>query len=216
MKRGTAMNNKFITFEGGEGAGKTSVISELSKFLEGAGFNLITTREPGGIKIAENIRQIILDPNNTAMDGRTEALLYAAARRQHLVEKVIPELILGKIVLCDRFLDSSLVYQGIARKIGLDEIFSINSFAIENCMPRLTFYFDIDPEIGLSRIAKNKDREINRLDMEDLDFHYSVREGYLKLLTMFPERIVSIDANRPLEEVITETKAKIMSYLQVM
>ncbi|MFN7253050.1 MAG: dTMP kinase [Anaerobacillus sp.] len=210
------MNNKFITFEGGEGAGKTSVISELSKFLEGAGFNLITTREPGGIKIAENIRQIILDPNNTAMDGRTEALLYAAARRQHLVEKVIPELNLGKIVLCDRFLDSSLVYQGIARKIGLDEIFSINNFAIENCMPKLTFYFDIDPEIGLARIAKNKNREINRLDMENLDFHYSVREGYLKLLTMFPERIVSIDANRPLEEVITETKEKIMSYLQVM
>jgi dTMP kinase len=208
------MNNKFITFEGGEGAGKTSVISELAKSLEFAGFNLITTREPGGIKISENIRQIILDTNNTAMDGRTEALLYAAARRQHLVEKVIPELKLGKIVLCDRFLDSSLVYQGIARKIGLDEIFLINNFAIENCMPKLTFYFDIDPKIGLARISKNRDREINRLDMENLDFHYSVREGYLKLLTMFPERMVCIDANRPLEEVITETKEKIMSYLQ--
>lgn len=208
------MNNKFITFEGGEGAGKTSVISELAKSLKVAGFNLITTREPGGIKIAENIRQIILDTNNTEMDGRTEALLYAAARRQHLVEKVIPELKMGKIVLCDRFLDSSLVYQGIARKIGLEEIFSINNFAIENCMPKLTFYFDIDPEIGLARISKNKDREINRLDMENLDFHYSVRDGYLRLLTMFPERIVSIDANRPLEEVITETKEKLMSYLK--
>ncbi|QOY37441.1 dTMP kinase [Anaerobacillus isosaccharinicus] len=210
------MNEKFITFEGGEGAGKTSVILELAVFLKEEGFDFITTREPGGIQIAESIRQIILDTNNTAMDGRTEALLYAAARRQHLVEKVIPELNASKIVLCDRFLDSSLVYQGIARAIGFDEVLSINNFAIENCMPKLTFYFDIEPEKGLARIAKNKDREINRLDKENLDFHYKVREGYLRLLAMFPERIIRIDAERPLEEVVLETKKKLTTYLNLI
>lgn len=210
------MNEKFITFEGGEGAGKTSVILDLAVFLKEEGFDFITTREPGGIQIAESIRQIILDTNNTAMDGRTEALLYAAARRQHLVEKVIPELNAGKIVLCDRFLDSSLVYQGIARAIGFDEVLSINNFAIENCMPKLTFYFDIEPEKGLARIAKNKDREINRLDKENLDFHYKVREGYLKLLAMFPERIIRIDAERPLKEVVLETKKKLTTYLNLV
>jgi dTMP kinase len=207
------MNNKFITFEGGEGAGKTSVIQELVGFLREADVDFITTREPGGIRIAESIREIILDTNNTEMDGRTEALLYAAARRQHLVERVIPELNEGKIVLCDRFLDSSLVYQGIAREIGLDEVFTINNFAIENCMPKLTFYFDIEPEKGLARIANSKNREINRLDKENLDFHYKVRDGYLKLLTMFPERIVKIDADRSLKEVVTETKERLFSYL---
>lgn len=210
------MNDKFITFEGGEGAGKTSVIQDLAVFLKVEGFDFITTREPGGIQIAESIRQIILDTNNTAMDGRTEALLYAAARRQHLVEKVIPELNAGKIVLCDRFLDSSLVYQGIARAIGFDEVLSINNFAIENCMPKLTFYFDIEPEKGLARIAKNKDREVNRLDKENLNFHYKVREGYLKLLTMFPERIIRIDAERPLDEVVLETKKKLTTYLNLV
>lgn len=210
------MNDKFITFEGGEGAGKTSVILDLAVFLKEEGVDFITTREPGGIQIAESIRQIILDTNNTAMDGRTEALLYAAARRQHLVEKVIPQLNAGKIVLCDRFLDSSLVYQGMARSIGFDEVLSINNFAIENCMPKLTFYFDIEPEKGLARIAKNKDREINRLDKENLNFHYKVREGYLKLLAMFPERIIRIDAERPLEEVVLETKKKLTAYLKLV
>ncbi|MCT8136349.1 dTMP kinase [Anaerobacillus sp. CMMVII] len=208
------MNQNFISFEGGEGAGKTTVIEALARFLKEEGYNFITTREPGGIQIAESIREIILDTKHTAMDGRTEALLYAAARRQHLVERIIPSLQAGKVVLCDRFLDSSLVYQGMARNIGLDEVLVINNFAIENCMPKLTFYFDIEPEKGLARIAKNKDREINRLDKENLDFHYNVRNGYLKLLTMFPERIVKINADRPLEEVVAETTAKITEYLK--
>lgn len=207
------MNDKFISFEGGEGAGKTTVIKELANFLQEKEYQFITTREPGGIQIAESIRDIILDTKNTAMDGRTEALLYAAARRQHLVEKVIPELKAGKIVLCDRFLDSSLVYQGIAREIGLEEVYSINNFAIENCMPKLTIYFDIEPEIGLARISKNKDREINRLDQEKMSFHYKVRSGYLKLLEMFPERIVRVDANRKLADVVSDTIEKVDSYL---
>ncbi len=209
------MNERFITFEGGEGAGKTSVIHELSKVFIDKNLDFIRTREPGGIKIAESIRNIILDTNNTEMDGRTEALLYAAARRQHLVERVIPALKAGKIVLCDRFLDSSLVYQGIARQLGLEEVYAINSFAIENSLPKLTFYFDIEPEVGLARIAQNKEREINRLDQENLDFHHRVRQGYLKLLEMFPERIIRIDANRSLEEVVDETKEQLFSYLNI-
>jgi dTMP kinase len=210
------MNEKFITFEGGEGAGKTSVIQALAKYFTEKGDQFITTREPGGIQISESIRQIILDTNNTAMDARTEALLYAAARRQHLIEKVIPELRSGKLVLCDRFLDSSLVYQGLARNIGLEEVYAINVFAIENCMPKLTLYFDIEPEKGLARIAANKDREINRLDQENLAFHDKVREGYLKLLTMFPERIVRINADRPLIEVVEETKSILTRYLNLI
>lgn len=213
-KRGTKMYHNFITFEGGEGAGKTSVIEALAKHFQKSEKPFITTREPGGIKISESIREVILDTRNTEMDARTEALLYAAARRQHLVEKVIPALESEKIVLCDRFVDSSLVYQGIARKIGLEEVYAINSFAIESCMPKLTIYFDLDPQKGLDRIAQNKDREINRLDKETLAFHHLVREGYLKLLTMFPERMIKIDADRPLDEVIEHTIEVIEKYLQ--
>ncbi len=129
------------------------------------------------------------------MDARTEALLYAAARRQHLVEKVKPALEEGKIVLCDRFVDSSLAYQGHARGLGIDEVLSINQFAIEKMMPDLTIYFDIEPELGLQRINKNKGREVNRLDLEHLEFHNRVREGYHLVMERFPERMVKIDAS---------------------
>jgi dTMP kinase len=195
----------FITFEGPEGAGKTTIISMLAERLD----NSLLTREPGGIDIAEQIRNVILAKENTAMDARTEALLYAAARRQHLVEKVKPALDEGKIVLCDRFVDSSLAYQGFARGLGVDEVLSINQFAILDMMPELTLYFDIEPELGFQRISKNKGREINRLDLESLDFHHKVREGYLLLLERFPERMIRIDASRSLEEVFQDT-AKII------
>lgn len=194
-------SGRFITFEGPEGAGKTTIIRMISERFEGS----ILTREPGGIDIAEQIRKVILDKKNTAMDARTEALLYAAARRQHLMEKVRPALDEGRIVLCDRFVDSSLAYQGHARALGIEEVLSINRFAIGDMMPELTLYFDIEPELGLSRISKHKGREINRLDLEALDFHQKVREGYLILLKRFPERIVKIDASRSLEEVFQET-----------
>jgi dTMP kinase len=195
----------FITFEGPEGAGKTTIISMLAERLD----NSLLTREPGGIDIAEQIRNVILAKENTAMDARTEALLYAAARRQHLVEKVKPALDEGKIVLCDRVVDSSLAYQGFARGLGVDEVLSINQFAILDMMPELTLYFDIEPELGFQRISKNKGREINRLDLESLDFHHKVREGYLLLLERFPERMIRIDASRSLEEVFQDT-AKII------
>jgi len=167
--------------------------------------NALLTREPGGIDIAEQIRRVILDKENTAMDSRTEALLYAAARRQHLIEKVKPALDKGRVVLCDRFVDSSLAYQGYARGLGMDEVFTINQFAIEDFMPELTIYFDIEPEAGLKRINKNKGREINRLDLEDLDFHKKVREGYHLLMERFPHRIVRIDASGTVDEVFKKT-----------
>lgn len=191
----------FITLEGGEGSGKTTMISRLSNYLEERNIAYLVTREPGGIEIAEKIRSIILDPEHTAMDARTEALLYAAARRQHLVEKVIPALEEGLIVLCDRFVDSSLAYQGYARGIGVEEIRSINLFATEDITPDVTIYFDVEPEVGLARIAANQDREVNRLDLENRLFHDKVREGYLKLVENEPGRIKMIDASLSPDEV---------------
>ncbi|WP_404330635.1 dTMP kinase [Mesobacillus maritimus] len=199
----------FVSFEGPEGAGKTTIINMMIEQLKKEGFQVISTREPGGIEIAEQIREVILNKNNTAMDARTEALLYAAARRQHLVEKVKPALEIGNIILCDRFIDSSLAYQGFARGLGIDEVLTINQFAIEDMMPRMTFYFDLDPKIGLERIHKNDGREVNRLDLENIEFHQKVREGYLLLADRYPERIVKIDASRPLQQVFEEAKGKL-------
>ncbi|MEH7440095.1 dTMP kinase [Neobacillus drentensis] len=191
----------FITFEGPDGAGKTTILSMVANHFKEA----MVTREPGGIDIAEQIRKVILNKENTAMDPRTEALLYAAARRQHLIEKVKPALEEGKMVLCDRFVDSSLAYQGYARDLGIDEVWSINQFAIEMLMPQLTIYFDIEPELGLKRINKNKEREINRLDLENLEFHQKVRDGYYLLMERFPDRIARIDASGTVEEVYEQT-----------
>jgi dTMP kinase len=205
MKKGI-----FITFEGPDGAGKTTIINMIAEKLE----SVMLTREPGGIDIAEQIRRVILAKENTAMDPRTEALLYAAARRQHLMEKVKPALNEGVAVLCDRFVDSSLAYQGYGRGLGIDEVFNINQFAIEDMMPDLTVYFDIDPEVGLKRISKNKGREVNRLDLENLDFHYKVREGYYLLLERFPERMVKIDATKSLNEVFEQTMALVMEKIE--
>ncbi|WP_010285181.1 dTMP kinase [Bacillus timonensis] len=198
------MTGYFITFEGPEGAGKTTVLGILQEELSKKGYDVISTREPGGIDIAEQIRSVILDKNNIKMDGRTEALLYAASRRQHLVEKVIPALEEGKIVLCDRFIDSSLAYQGYARGLGIDEVFSINEFAINGLMPSLTLFFDIQPEKGLTRIGKNDEREVNRLDLENLSFHQKVYEGYLKVADRFKNRFHSIQADNSIEDVTKE------------
>lgn len=191
----------FITLEGGEGSGKTTVLGRVAAYLQNRSMPYRITREPGGVEIAEKIRSIILDPAHTAMDARTEALLYAASRSQHLAEVVEPALREGLTVLCDRFVDSSLVYQGHARGLGIEEVWSINRFAIGDRMPDLTFYLDVDPEIGLSRIAANQEREVNRLDLESLSFHQKVREGYQLLVEANPDRIVVLDANRPIHMV---------------
>ena len=209
MKQG-----KFIVFEGGEGSGKSTILEMIYEFLLEEGIDCIKTREPGGIRISENIRSIILDTKNTEMDRKTEALLYTAARRQHLVEKVIPELNKGKMVLCDRFVFSSLAYQGYAREIDVNEIFEINKFAVGEYMPDLNILFDVSPEVGLSRINKNKDREINRLDLEKIDFHNKVREGYHKLVEENQDKFQVINAEKSIEEVFNEVKNIILKFIE--
>ena len=203
----------FITFEGGEGSGKSTLIDKTYKWLEDNNISCIKTREPGGIKISEDIRNIILDSNNTSMDGITEALLFAAARRQHIVEKVIPALKDGKVVLCDRFIDSSLAYQGYARGLGIDKILELNKFAIGDYMPSLTLFLDIDPKIGLERINKDKCREVNRLDLEKIDFHNKVREGYEIVYNNNKNRIKKIDVNRSIDEVFNEVIKILKDYI---
>ncbi|REE66521.1 dTMP kinase [Paenibacillus taihuensis] len=194
----------FLTIEGGEGAGKTTLINGIVEALQGRGRNVLSTREPGGSPIAELIRGVILDKKNTAMDARTEALLYAAARRQHLVEIVLPALDRGDVVICDRFVDSSLAYQGHARGLGIAEVRSINDFAINGVMPNLTIWMDISPEAGLARINSTKDREVNRLDLEELAFHERVREGYRLLMGNEPDRIIRVNAEQTAENVLRD------------
>lgn len=194
----------FITFEGGEGSGKSTLIEALANTLISKGRSVVTTREPGGIPIAEKIREVILDRSHTSMDARTEALLYAAARRQHLVEKVIPAIEAGSIVLCDRFIDSSLAYQGYARGLGMDEVWAINLFAIQERMPDLTLFLDLEPSVGLARIAKAAEREVNRLDLEKLEFHERVRTGYQMLLERHPNRIERINADQTRDKVFSQ------------
>ena len=194
----------FITFEGPEGAGKTSVLKEIGKRLEEKQMNYLLTREPGGISIAEKIREVILHPEHTMMDEHTEALLFAAARAQHFFEKVVPALEQGKFVLCDRFIDSSLAYQGHARGLGIDEVLSINEFAIGKRMPDITILFDLPPAVGLKRIQMNRADEVNRLDKESLAFHEKVREGYLKAVERYPNRIQVVDASQNLEQVVED------------
>ena len=203
----------FITLEGPEGSGKTTAVEAAVKKLTEMGYQIVRTREPGGTPISEQIRNVILDKGNTAMDGRTEALLYAAARRQHLVEKVWPAIKEGKIVICDRYLDSSLAYQGGARGLGIDNILNINLFATENTWPDLTLLFDLDPKIGLERISKNANREVNRLDLEKLDFHNNVRNTFLELAKRYPDRFIIIDASKSQEEVAKATMDAILSRL---
>ena len=194
----------FITFEGGEGSGKSSALRLIDERLRKDGYETVLTREPGGTPIAEQIRNVILDKGNTAMDSRTEALLYAASRRQHLVEKVWPALKEGKVVLCDRYLDSSLAYQGGARGLGIDNVLGVNMFATEGTFPDLTLLFDIEPELGLQRIAANAAREVNRLDLEKIEFHRGVRKTFLSLAERYPERFVIIDASQPLDKVVED------------
>jgi len=194
----------FVTIEGPEGSGKSSVTKEVVKLLEKDGETIVLTREPGGTPIAEEIRNVILDKKNTAMDPMTEAMLYAASRRQHLIEKVWPLSKEGKIVISDRFLDSSLAYQGGARKLGIDRILALNQYATDGFYPDLTLLFDLDPRIGLARIAANNNREVNRLDLEKIDFHDNVRKTFLDLANRFKDRYVVLDASKPFDEVVQD------------
>ena len=186
----------FITFEGGEGTGKTTQINILKKYLEDQGLEVIITREPGGVISAENIRAVIFD---NEIDSITETMLYAAARREHYIKKIKPALDAGKIVICDRFIDSSIVYQGIVRDVGVDLVENINKYAINNVEPDLTIFFDLDPETGLKRVGL-RNEQMNRFDKESLDFHLKVRKGY-NLLSKTRNRFVLIDASKSIEDV---------------
>ena len=204
----------FITFEGPDGSGKTTVSTAVANRLIEEGYAVLYTREPGGIDIAEQIRNVILDPANTAMDARTEALLYAASRRQHLVEKVIPALAQGITVISDRFVDSSLAYQGWGRNLGIEEVLAINSFAIENHMPDKTIFLHVDAKTGLKRIQKGR-ATLDRLDQETDSFHQKVYEGYQKVIEMYAERMIVIDASQQVQQVIEEAYQQIKGLLDV-
>ncbi|MGM9891904.1 dTMP kinase [Limosilactobacillus sp.] len=205
------MVGKFISFEGPDGAGKTSVLRQIKADLENelGTEQVMYTREPGGNHISEQIRQVLFNPENTDMDGRTEALLFAAARRQHIVSEIVPALRAGQVILCDRYVDSSIAYQGAGRQLGEDAIWQMNQFAIDGLLPQLTVYLDIESEIGLRRIAEHRADQVNRLDKEKLSFHRTVRQAYLRLYHRYPERIKLVDASQPLAKVVADVRQTI-------
>lgn len=194
---------RFITFEGPEGSGKTSVIKEVEKALKAQGIDVCVTREPGGVALSERIRSLLLDYVDEAMDAKTEAMLFAASRRQHVVEVIQPALAKNQVVLCDRYIDSSLAYQGVARGLGIEEVYALNLFAIEDLIPDITLFIDVKPDVGLARVRSNQ-RKMDRLDLETLNFHQKVYEGYLQLAELEPERIKVINGEQPIEDVVKD------------
>ena len=195
----------FITFEGPDGSGKTTQIERLKAFIQGKGYDAVLTREPGGTPISEKIREIVLDKNNMEMDYMTEALLYAAARAQHVAEVIKPALEAGRTVICDRFMDSSIVYQGYGRKLG-DCVRIINEFAVRGCFPDITFLLKVDPAIGKRRI--NADDQ-DRLELEKIEYHRAVFQAYEELEKLYPKRIIAIDAGRSIDEISGEIQEHI-------
>ena len=191
----------FISFEGPEGSGKTTTILKLKTKLTALNKKIIFTREPGGCLISEAIRLLILDKNNKMMNPWTEFLLYLAARKQHLVEKILPYANDDVIVICDRFTDSTIAYQGFARKLDIAEIIKIQNTVLANFTPNLTILFNITPEVGLARI-KNRQNKNNRLDDESLKFHQRVYEGYQLLAKTNQERIKVVDANQNIDQLV--------------
>ncbi|HHU80571.1 MAG TPA: dTMP kinase [Acholeplasmataceae bacterium] len=207
------MDGVFISFEGNDGSGKTTVIEKCADVLTKKGYQVLVTREPGGTNISEQIREIILNKENKEMDVRTEALLYAASRRQHIAEVIIPALAKGYIILCDRFIDSSLAYQGHARGIGIDKVFEMNMFACEGLLPSLTVYIDVNPEVGFSRMKKDC-RKLDRLELEAINFHKTVYQGYQELVKRFPNRIVSVNGDQNLEQVSSEVIDLVLKHIK--
>lgn len=193
------MEGIFITMEGPDGSGKTTQIELLKKYLESKGYDIVITREPGGTAISEAIREIILNPDYKEMSHMTELLLYAAARAQLVNQVIKPALEDGKAVICDRFVESSAVYQGIGRGLGVETVYEVNSYALGDVKPKLTIFMDLDAEEGIKR--KKNQTELDRMEMEDLSFHKRVVEGYRQLADLYPERIVPISATLPIEEI---------------
>ncbi|WP_278926838.1 dTMP kinase [Staphylococcus auricularis] len=200
----------FITFEGPEGSGKTTVMKRVAEKLSDT-YDVVLTREPGGVPTGEQIREILLEGD--AIDERTEALLFAASRREHLVGKVLPALEKGQVVLCDRYVDSSLAYQGYARGIGMKEVEAINAFAINHVYPDLTVYLDVSVEVGQARIQQNQ-RSQNRLDRETRQFHEKVVEGYQQIIQRDSARFAVVDADQEIATVVATTYDAIIKYLE--
>jgi len=203
----------FITFEGCEGAGKSTQVRLLKEYLEKSGKDVVITREPGGTAISEKIRQIILDRHNIEMDIVTEALLYAASRAQHVAEVISPALSLGKIVVCDRFSDSTVAYQSYARGLDLKLIETLNGICEKGCEPDITFFLDIPPEEGLSR--KGGADKADRLESEAFEFHKKVYNGYKELAKEYPKRIITIDAIGSLEETHNRIVAALIKRMRI-
>ena len=201
----------FITMEGPDGSGKSTQIALLKEYLEKEGYDVIITREPGGTKISENIREVILNPEYKEMSSVTEMLLYASARAQLIAEVIGPAIDSGKAVISDRFVDSSLVYQGMARGLGVEKVYEINKTAIGDYMPDVTFMLDLPAEVGISR--KKDQKELDRMEQESLDFHRSVAEGYRQMAARFPDRIKTIDATLPIEEICGIIKGRVKELL---
>lgn len=207
------MKGIFITVEGPDGSGKSTQIRLLEEYLKDRGYNVVVTREPGGTKISEDIRKIILDTSNTDMSPYTEALLYAASRAQHVYETILPALKDGKIVICDRFVDSSLVYQGFARGLGIKKIKEINDFATEGLKPDATLFFDIDIDTALKRVGNRTTKD--RLDKENIEFHKKVYEGYMRIKQMYSHRIEVINAAYDIENTFKQVKSVIDRLLEL-
>ncbi len=197
----------FVSLEGGEGSGKTTTANLIKEMLEAKGYEVVLTREPGGVRVSEAIRSVIMDYN---LHKKTEILLFAAARIEHLYQKIIPALNENKIVLCDRYIDSSLVYQGVAREGNVSEVKEINYWATDHFLPDLTFFFDVEPQIALARIC-GEEREVNRFDQEKIEFHTTIYNGYRKLADENPKRIKKIDATQSQIEVATTIYEAIMA-----
>lgn len=193
----------FITIEGGDGAGKSTQMDNIERYFTERGFSCVRTREPGGTSIGEKLRNILLDADNSEMEPVTEMMIYAAARAQLVREFLKPELDAGKVIICDRYVDSSVAYQAFGRDLG-DAVWGVNKYAVDDVMPDITFWMDIDPESGRKRIGNREDSTLDRLEREKMDFHYKVYEGYKSICEKEPERVKRIDATRSIEEIKDE------------
>ncbi|MGX7086519.1 dTMP kinase [Gemelliphila palaticanis] len=200
---------KFITIEGTDGSGKTTMTNYIKEYLEKLGYQVIVTREPGGTPFSEKIRDLILKEN---IDSKTEALLFAVSRRNHLKNKILPELEAGKIVICDRFLDSSIAYQVYGRGLDEKDVLSINNYILDGFEPNNTIYYDVDIDLGLSR-TRTRDSN-NKMDNEEYNFYINVKKGYDKIAQKNKQRVITIDANKNLEEVKLETEKVLESLVE--
>lgn len=193
------MKGLFISLEGPDGCGKSTQIAFMKEYFEKKGYECVLTREPGGTNISEQIRNVILDKDNMAMQDTTELLLYAAARAQLVGEVIKPSVEAGKIVICDRFVDSSAVYQGMARGLGVETVYAVNAYALDGMMPDVTIFLDMPAAEGIRR--KNNQHELDRMELQKAEFHEKVVEGYRTLADSQPERIMKVDAMKSIEEI---------------